>query len=260
MALKLSDLIIRDVWNVTGFDTVTGRPLFNLKNCNTTSFTSSADKVEITGGRGSPVLAVFTSEVKASLSVESATFDLNLLALQAGDSDGIYGTNVSVPISEKIIITDTLEHTATLKNTPSTNDIVSIILDDGTALVESDTVSATTFTVADKNLTFDASHKGKSGTAFYETIATDAVEITFDSTAPIEYCTLKVEITAQNQCDGLNYLGYIIMPRASIDKNFSIEAAKAGDGAVQNAVFDAVKTCGNTSLAKIVIYDADQLA
>lgn len=259
MALKLRDLIIKDVWNVAGFDVTTQKPLFNLVHCNNTELAVTANKTEITGGRGAPVLAVFQSEVKAELSVESATFDLGLLALQTGDTDGIFGQNVSVPYTEKITIDPSGK--ATLQHTPSIEYIMSVILDDGTVLVESPDENGpteTSFTVASKNLTFTEDYAGLTGSVFYETIATDTIDIVIDTKAPIRYCTIKAEITAENQCDGLNYMGYIIIPRASVSKDFTI-ASSSTDAAVQEAVFSAVQTCGNTELARIVIYDADKL-
>lgn len=260
MPLKLNDLIITDVWSVAGFDIVSGKPLFNLINCDNTTFDSPSTKSEITGGKGAKVLAVVASEKKATLTVESATFDLNLLALQTGDENSIYGTSVSVPTSEKITISNDITYTSTILHTPSADCIVGVMLDDGTPLVEGDTVSATEFTVADKTLTFDETHKGKTGTVFYETSAPEAVDITIDANAKIKYATIKAEISLQNQCDGLNYLGSIIMPRASIDQTFSIATTKtASDNAIHNAVFDAVSSCGNSKLARIVIYDANSL-
>lgn len=256
MALKFSDLILRDVWSIAGFDIQTGKPLFNLTNCNNTTFTAESTKVEITGGRGAPVLAVFSSDTRVSLNVESATFDLNLLALQAGDAGSVYESNVVVPFKEEIVIPSGATPEVTLKHTPAADgDAVSIILKDGTPLIEGTVATTTTFTISDNKLTFSPEHAGKSGVVFYDIIVNEAVDITFDAKSQIKYCTIKAEVTAVNQCDGLQYLGYIIIPRAGVDKNFTIEASKNGEGAVHNIVFDAIQTCGNSELARFVIYD-----
>jgi len=263
MALNLNNLIMTDVWNIAGLDITTGKPLFYLVNCNNTEFASTSSTVEITGGKGARVLASIVSEIKASLTVESATFDLNLLSLQAGDKDGIYKTSAIVPYSEKILIDDTGK--ATLKSTPSALDFVSVMLDNGQPLVEAEgevpAASATEFTIADKVLTFDAAYQNMTGTAFYRTTVADAVDITVDSGSQIEYATIIAEATFQDSCKGLNYLGRIEIPKAGIDKNFTMSANKAPSdgGSVQNVIFNASASCQDTVLARIFIYDAESL-
>jgi len=263
MPLNLGNLLVTDVWSVFGFDVNTGKPLFSLVNCNNTEFVHSSDSVEITGGKGGKTIAVLTSNNKAVLNVESSTFDLNLMSLQAGDKDGIYTQSAIVPYSQKITISDLSK--ASLAYTPAADEFVSVMLDNGVALIESTAeipaVSITEFTVTAKELTFDASYKNLTGTAFYSVSVADAAEILIDSASQIQYATIKAEATFQNQCDGLNYLGYIIIPKAGIDKNFTISANKSPSdgGSVHNAIFKSAATCSETNLAKIVIYDANSL-
>ena len=262
MAFKLGNLLVTEVWNVAGFNIKTGKPLFYLVNCNNTEFSYTSDAVEITGGRGGKVIGVISSNSKAVLNIENATFDLNLMSLQAGD-ENIYGTSVIAPYSEKITIDDTGK--ATLSYTPSADEFVSVMLDNGIALEESTkevpAASATEFTISAKQLTFDATYKNLTGTVFYSVSVAEAAEILIDSASQIQYATIRAEATFQNQCDGLNYLGYIVIPRSSISKGFTIAANKSPSdgGSVHNATFNGTATCGETNLAKIVIYDANTL-
>lgn len=256
MAFKASDLILLDVWEVALFDPQTGKPLALLKNCNNTELVFSSTSTKITGGRGAKVLAIKSGEEDLVLNVESATFDLNLLQLQAGDKDGLYKTSAIVPVFEKIVIPSSTTYTVDLKNTPSEDATVSVLLDDGTALVEADAVGADAFTVTMKKLTFDASCAGKTGTVFYEKTIGESIEININSGTNIKYVTVKAFGMWENTCDKLSYIGYVVIPYAGIEKSFSIAASKGSTGdTVQNAIFNSVSVCGNSELGRIVIYD-----
>lgn len=259
MAFKASDLILSDVWEVALFDIQTGKPLALLKNCNSTELVFSSTTTKITGGRGAKVLAVRSGEEDLVLNVESATFDLNLLRLQAGDKDGLYKTSASVPVFEQFTIPSASSYTVTLKYTPSEDEMVTVLLDDGTPLIEGETAGVGEFSLAGNVLTFDASCAGKTGTVFYEKISGESIEININTGTGIQKVTVKAFGMWQNTCDGLNYVGYLIIPMAAVDKNFTIAASKGSDGeAVHNVVFNALSTCGDSELAKIVIYDQNE--
>lgn len=253
MALKINDLILTDVWEIALFSLIDGKPIAMLKNCNEVSLNNSSTKTEITAGRGARVIATLNGQSKLDLNVSSATFDLNLLALQAGDKDGIYKTSAVVPVFEKIVIDDTGK--ATLKGTPLDDEDITVLLDNGTALIEGATASATEFSVVAKALTFDASLKGLTGTAFYKKTQGEAVEISLDSEAKINYVSLIAQATFQDSCSKLDYLGYVVMPYAGVDRNFLMQATKGGGESVQDCIFSAIGSCGHTELGKIYIYD-----
>lgn len=257
MPLKINDLILTDVFEVAGFDTITSKPIFLLRNCNDSELNSSSTTTKITAGRGAKVIAQISGQSELNLTINSATFDLNLLALQAGDKEGLYktGASIIVPVFEKITIGS--DSNATLKGTPVVDVEVTVLLDNGLALVEGDVASATEFSVTGSELTFDASSKNLSGTVFYYKTVTEAIEINLDAQAEISYVSILAECVFQDTCSGLNYLGYISIPRAGVDRNFAMAATKGGGESVHSVIFSAIAMCQNTELGKIYIYDEE---
>lgn len=253
MPLKINNLICTDVWEVALF-TLEGVPLAILDYLNNTELSSSSTTTEITAGRGAKTIAVLSGENKLSLNIESGVFDLNVMSLQSGDTDGIYKTSAIVPVFEKFTIGT--GKTINLKNTPSVDEDISILLDNGVPLVQDTdfTVLAKVVTITGKDVEI-----GMSGTIFYRKTANESIEITIDSASKIQYVTAISQATFEDTCQGEQYLGYIVMPRVAVDKNFQLASQKGSGESVHNIVLNAVASCGATELGTIVIYDENEV-
>jgi len=255
--LKLSDVIIKDVWKVSFFDLENGKLLANLVNNNNVEWVVDSPTTKVTGGR--KTLALFSGVTASQLNIESATYDLNLLAMQMGDETVFEIANV--PVNHEITIDGASTYKANLNYTPTDDCLITVRLDDGTVLVEGTVASETEFSVNSKALTFTAAYAGKRGEVFYETLATKEVaKMSLKTDSPIKYAKVVAELSCLNQCDKKNYMGVLIFPVGAVNKSFNMSSSDGDAASTHNITIEAVSSCNSKDLAELIIWGEDSFA
>jgi len=236
-----------------------------LTSCKTSSLENAVETVFPTGGEGNVYIGVgFTHSRRATLSVETATFNTEVMAIQNG-TEVIRGTE-DITYYDAITVEDEDDIYITHKPKGTTGNEIGYVylLDDSGGYEKTYTQSTKagtgTFAYSDYKLTF-----GSDGP-----VAGDKIVCAYTYATPNSTQTIKLKAKtfppvllvtaygiARDICSG-ELFPCVIEGRAVVSGNWNLDLQSDGDPIVQNIEIEFVKTCLNDELYKFVVFDEPQ--
>jgi len=201
--VSVADAILRDA--TTG-DAIA----YGIANLNS-AFTLSTAETQVRGGISNPLLFTYIHDRQLEVQIEQATFDKNILALNAGQS--VVSGTVNVTQTDCLVLSSSGSGTITL--TPVGD--VTVFLPNGT--VE-------TVTPATKDIT-TASGADQRVTAVYIT-AVSADQITIETTTPPTVVDLTLIAEVRDSTGVIVEKLQINIPRFQVDGNYTLSMTSNG--------------------------------
>jgi hypothetical protein len=199
------------VADAIGRNPSTGALLFVGKANISSSFTMSTQKTEVRGGIGNPVVYTYYHDKAVEVSIESATFEKSILAINAGAS--IVNETVEVVKQEAVTL---VGGEGTLSETP-VSDTVGILFNSGA--IQNVAPSGTSITVSGGG--------SETVTAVY-TYEVVADSITGSSTEPPTGVDLTLISEVRNSSTALIYYFVVNIPNFNVSGNYTMSLAANG--------------------------------
>lgn len=275
MAMKpLTNFVLQQVFEILLRDPVDYSIVAYLSDIKTSGLTNEVTMVYPQGGRGNVRIGRgFAHSRHATLNVESATFNMDVLAAQNGTQIITGKTTrtkyVEVPLvaSQTAYIVD-----AAHKGTDDAHyvDVVYFLTSDGTKVgsVTEDTTAAAgkfTYTTASAKgtITLDKTDVSKYmgegylatkiGMAYDVETGEDAAVIHVEAGAVPDTVLVSAYGIASDKCTGKFYKAQI-EGRAQIDGNWSFDVSADGDPAVHSLSLEFLKDCGSSDLYTFMVF------
>ena len=212
------------------------------------------------GGIGNVKLVGFDSDKGASMPIELALFDGDLLAEQMGEEAvGSFET-----IQSEVLTVDG-SNTITLSYTPTTGETLTVrgaecgvyppVYTEGNPATEADEYS-----IAGKVITFNTAVVEGSKIEVFYSVTAETNTVKYTSKTNVFSGTYKwvfeVEVADINDA---RYFGQITFFRGKLGGGFTMDFANTGDVAIHNAVVEALADYCNDELFQFLVYDEADL-
>ncbi len=208
----MTNKFLVSVADVIGRNATTGALLFRgVANINS-AFTMATQKTDVRGGINNPLLYTYYHDREVSVSIESATFEKSLLALNAGTS--VSNGTITVAKQESVTLSS---GSGTLTKTP-TSTTVGVLLSDGT--IQDVTPTANTIYVAGGG--------NQSVTAIYDYNETLVDYVTGFATLPPTGIELIMTSEVRDSTNTKIYDFQVIIPNFNISGNYTMALAANG--------------------------------
>lgn len=215
MANLLEQYGIKEVADVTLYDTETGAPVLFLDTLKVSTIEQTAEQAEARGGKGNPPLIIWDYGKEITVTLEDALFSPASMAIMFGDEDGV-STVSTVTRMKKVALTtsiSTLPVSGKKYYKAGTN---------GLSMVSASTADLIAGAIVYEEETISLG-VGGSGTK---------IEITADK-FPGTY-KLVGETYAKNRKTGKNEYFQFVIPQAKMSSENSITLEAEGDPSVFN--------------------------
>lgn len=276
MAMKpLTNFVLQQVFEILLRDPVDYSIVAYLNDIKTSGLTNEVTMVYPQGGRGNVRIGRgFAHSRHVTLNVESATFNMDVLAAQNG-TDIKTGKTTRTKYVEVPLVTGqtTYDVTAAVKGTDDTHyiDVIYFLTSDGTkvASVTEDTAATTqgkfsyatstnkgTITLNETDL---STYMGenylatKIAMAYDVQTGEDAAVIHVEAGAVPDTVLVTAYGIASDKCTGKFYKAQI-EGRAQIDGNWSFDLSADGDPAVHSLSLEFLKDCGSSDLYTFMVF------
>lgn len=253
MALNLNELLLDRVRSLTAHDLSTKELLFRLTSLEDPSLSCTAEGEEVTDAIGALITTLYRAK-KATFSASNSLFSLDLAARQFGATKEVTGlteiddnhTKLASVLDWTYEIVDIKDGKATLTNEPikvkvkgedgsetetsSVNYIYAV--ENGqtaTKYVAGSAVSATEFTISNKEITVPTGLTGKVYVE-YQFENTNALRIVNKAASFPEACEVVIYAIFRDKCnENVKYAGKIVCPRAKLNPE-QVELALTSTG------------------------------
>lgn len=232
-----------------------------LEDLKTSGLENTAEMVYPVGGRGNVYVGGgFSHSKRATLNVENATFNTEVMAIQNGTEVQTTGFNIT-----KYEIVTVASNAATISETAAGTagaeiGYAYIVNDDGTystKLTQDTAASTGKFSYAAKTITFSGLEDGTKVAVCYEYVPSEAqlISVTADG---IPATTLVTAYgLAKDVCTGKLYPCQVD-GMAQVDANYTLDLSADGDPAVHALKLEFVKSCTSKRLYDFKIYTDDE--
>lgn len=271
----LTNFVLQQVFEILLRDPVDYSIVAYLSDVKTSGLTNEVTMVYPQGGRGNVRIGRgFAHSRHATLNVESATFNMDVLAAQNG-TDIKTGKTTRTKYVEVPLVAGqkTYDVAAATKGTNDAHyiDVVYFLTSDGTkvASVLEDTAATTqgkfgytagsgkgTITLNETDL---STYMGegylatKIGMAYDVETGSDAAVIHVEAGAVPDTVLVSAYGIASDKCTGKFYKAQI-EGRAQIDGNWSFDVSADGDPAVHSLSLEFLKDCGSSDLYTFMVF------
>lgn len=232
-----------------------------LEDLKTSGLGNTAEMVYPTGGRGNVYIGGgFSHSKRATLNVENATFNTEVMAIQNGTEIQTTGFNIT-----KYEIVTVKSNTATISESATGTagaeiGYAYIVNDDGTystKLTQDTAASSGKFSYAAKSLTFSGLADDTKVAVCYEYTPDDAQLISITADGIPATVLVTAYGLAKDVCTGKLYPCQVD-GMAQVDANYTLDLAADGDPAVHALNLEFVKSCTSKKLYDFKIYTDDE--
>ena len=272
MAMKpLTNFVLQQVFEILLRDPVDYSIVAYLSDIKTSGLTNEVTMVYPQGGRGNVRIGRgFAHSRHATLNIESATFNMDVLAAQNG-TQVVTGKTTRTKYVEVPLETGKTAYTidAAYKATDDAHyiDVVYFLTSDGTkvgSVTEDSTAAAGKFTYSTNGtITLDETDVStfmgagylatKIGMAYDVETGEDAAMIHVEAGAVPDTVLVSAYGIASDKCTGKFYKAQI-EGRAQIDGNWSFDVSADGDPAVHALSLEFLKDCSSSDLYTFMVF------
>lgn len=275
MAMKpLTNFVLQQVFEILLRDPVDYSIVAYLSDIKTSGLTNEVTMVYPQGGRGNVRIGRgFAHSRHATLNIESATFNMDVLAAQNG-TQVVTGKTTRTKYVEVPLVTGQKTYTidAAYKATDDAHyvDVVYFLTSDGTkvgSVTEDSNAASGKFTyttsITQGTITLDETDVSKfMGTGYLATkiamaydveTGEDAAMIHVEAGAVPDTVLVSVYGIASDKCTGKFYKAQI-EGRAQIDGNWSFDVSADGDPAVHALSLEFLKDCSSSDLYTFMVF------
>ena len=275
MAMKpLTNFVLQQVFEILLRDPVDYSIVAYLSDIKTSGLTNEVTMVYPQGGRGNVRIGRgFAHSRHATLNIESATFNMDVLAAQNG-TQVVTGKTTRTKYVEVPLVKGQKAYTidAAHKGTYDAHyiDVVYFLTSDGTkvgSVTEDSTAGSGKFTYTTKStegtVTLDETDVSKFmgagylatkiGMAYDVETGEDASVIHVEAGAVPDTVLVSAYGIASDKCTGKFYKAQI-EGRAQIDGNWSFDVSADGDPAVHALSLEFLKDCSNSDLYTFMVF------
>lgn len=247
----------------------TKKILAYLTDCKTSSLENTIEMVYPTGGAGNVYIGTgFGHSRRSTLTVESATFNTEVMAIQNGteiniDSHEITAYDVIDVGSGDVSVTGVKLHHTPVGAVDNEIGFVYLVNSDGTygkTFTQAATAGDGTFKCADGVLTFakSALAAGDRIACAYTYKTTDtAQKITMSADALPATVLVSAYGVARDVCSG-EIFPCVIEGQAQIDGDWNFDLSADGDPVTQNLTMEFVRSCVSNKMYDFIIYTDEE--
>lgn len=247
----------------------TKKILAYLTDCKTSSLENTVEMVYPTGGAGNVYIGTgFGHSRRSTLTVESATFNTEVMAIQNGteiniDSHEITAYDVIDIGSEDVSVAGVKLHHTPVGAAGNEISFVYLVNSDGTygkTFTQAATAGDGTFKYADGTLTFakSALAAGDRIACAYTYKTTDtAQKITMSADALPATVLVSAYGVARDVCSG-DIFPCVIEGQAQIDGDWNFDLSADGDPVTQNLTMEFVRSCMSNKMYDFIIYTDEE--
>lgn len=241
-----------------------------LTDVKTTGLENTMEMVYPTGGRGNVYIgAGFAHSRRATFNIESATFNMEILAIQNGTE--VYNGSTDITYYDEIDSDDSGEfHTRFTAQGAVGSEIgwLYVINEDGSygKSFQQEQVAGLgkfAYAASTKLITFDTSDPDKPTSfnrlacAYTFKSANNAERITIESDGVPPVVLVTAYGLARDVCSG-ELFPAVIEGQAQIDGNWNFDLSADGDPAVQNLSMEFVKGCASNEMYTFTVFTEDE--
>lgn len=233
---------VRDVMELTFFDIVTKKPELILNYCKVTNLETTTETAEARGGMGNDIIMSWDYGRTATFNITHATLSDEMLKAITGDA-GLSGTDAQTKYVEKITATN--DTTLILKHPVVKVEETPVLLN-----VFDENNNEIPVTLSNDKVITGVFEVGKVYKVIYLTTSRNAKKFTFSSEKYPGYYTLVGRYYMLGN-DGVEYENLLIIPKARINGDFTIELDAEGDPATFELTISVEKDTNN-DMVKII--------
>lgn len=258
--IELQNFVLKEVFDIYGFDTSTGELKFMLEQNTDVTFTSSANITKIVG-KNQATLAIYENEKAAKIEGNSGLISFALIGSQVGSKLQQIPSSMEVMRKESVK-NDNGTYKTQFKGTGLAGKEIKFIYvpanknDPGIRFSQGATASATEFSYAplSREITLPTSVTDSPDEIiiYYFPEIESILRIENLSTNSSDTVDLVLNGMVRDTCDGRDYPTQIRM-RAKTDPNLTL--ATGSEGAKHQFSFESVQTCTDSSLWTQDVYD-----